>query len=405
MKLNERMTDHQVDKYQFKSPFDQAKYNFTKRLSILTAAILFLLGSYYFVQNDFFYWPSFGASTFALITYFILTKTGKIKLSAIFAILSIEFIIITKLFMVSHFNYYEDFFWIICISMFAFFVLDRRWGIGTLLFNMLFSYLVFFLVRHDKIELIDRPYNTMTEINFALNLSIGGLIFILIVLELLKQNKESEAQYLSTHHQLEIKHEEKTVMLREIHHRVKNNLQIVTSLLRLHANDLKDSRLTEEFTEAINRISAIAKIHDKMYNNENLSQINLAEYLEDLVSDILKSTASDKKINTEIHSTLQFVKPKDLVPIALIFNELVTNSIKHAFINSSNGFIKINAIIGPDNKVTIRYSDSGEWREQPSAANSLGLELIDSFVDQLDGTFNFEKTPQTQYTITFEMRD
>ena len=399
------MTNNPNKKQNFKSPFDQAKFNFTKRLSIVTASILFLLGIFYFLQNDFFFWPVFAGSLFAILTYFILTQTGNIKLAGIFAIISIDVIIITKLFIVSHFHYYEDFFWIMCITIFAFFVLGKRWGIATLLFNMLFSYLVFFMVRHNLIQLIDRPYTKMDEINFALNLCIGSLIFILIVLELLKQNKQAEAQYYSTHLELEVQHEEKTVMLREIHHRVKNNLQIITSLLRLHAGELKDSRLTEEFSEAINRISAIAKIHEKMYHNESLSQINLAEYLEDLIHDILQSTANEKKVKTEINSNIEFIKPKDLVPVALIFNELVTNSIKHAFTNSVEGEILISALINEKNKITITYSDNGTWIERPENSTSLGLELIESFVDQLDGELIFEKQPNTHYIIRFEFKD
>ncbi len=393
------------NKQTYKSPFDQAKYNFTKRLSVITSSILFLLGIFYFVQDDFFFWPVFAGSLFAILTFLILTKTGNIKLAGLFAVCSIDVIIITKLFIVSHFHYYEDFFWIMCITMFAFFVLGKTWGIGTLLFNMLFSYVIFFIVRHDMITLIVRPYTQMDEFNFAINLCIGSLIFIFIVLELLKQNQQAEAQYQTTHHQLEIQHEEKTVMLREIHHRVKNNLQIITSLLRLHSGELKDPRLTEEFSEAINRISAIAKIHEKMYINKSLNQIDLTEYLEDLIHDILQSTASEKKIKTQINSTIVFIKPKDLVPIALIFNELVTNSIKHAFDEKCEGLIFINATIDDNDLVSISYSDNGTWTEQSSDSTSLGLELIESFVDQLDGQLIFEKEPATRYLITFHFKD
>lgn len=389
----------------YKSPFDQAKYNFTRRLAIYTATILFLLSIFYFVQQDFFFYPVIAGSIFATITYFIVTKTGNIKLAGIFAIASIDVIIITKLFIVSHFHYYEDFFWIMCITIFAFFVLGRAWGIATLIFNMVFTYCVFFLVRHDLITLIDRPFTSMDEINFALNLIIGTSIFITIVLELLKQNRIAEANYLSTHLELEIQNEEKTVMLREIHHRVKNNLQIITSLLRLQSSEIKDPLVISEFTEAINRISAIAKIHDKMYNNKSLNKIDLKDYLEDLVDDIIQSNTGIKVIKREIYSTIQFIRPKELVPVALIFNELVTNSIKHAFVHQEEGLIEINATISPENEIKITYSDNGTWIDRFDDTSRIGMDLIESFVDQLDGKITLKKSPRTEYCIEFTSRD
>ena len=127
--------------------------------------------------------------------------------------------------------------------------------------------------------------------------------------------------------------------------------------------------------------------------------------MEDLIHDILQSTANEKKVKTEINSNIEFIKPKDLVPVALIFNELVTNSIKHAFTNSVEGEILISALINEKNKITITYSDNGTWTERPENSTSLGLELIESFVDQLDGELIFEKQPNTHYIIRFEFKD
>ncbi len=392
-------------KIAFKSPFDQAKYNFTRQLSLSTSVILFLLSIFYFIQKDFFFFPVIAGSAFAIITYFIITRTGKIKLAGIFAIASIDVIIITKLFIVSHFHYYEDFFWIMCITIFAFFVLGKVWGMATLIFNMAFTYAVFFLVRHQYITLIERPFTAMDEVNFAINLIIGTAIFITIVLELLKQNRMAEANYLSTHKELEAQHAEKTVMLREIHHRVKNNLQIITSLLRVQSNEIKDPLLISEFTEAINRISAIAKIHDKMYNNKSLNKIDLKDYLEDLVDDIIQSNTGTKVIKKDIYSTIEFIRPKELVPVALIFNELVTNSIKHAFSDQEEGRIVINATISAENVITITYSDNGKWVDRNDETSRIGLDLIESFVDQLDGKITLQKSPQTAYSITFTSHD
>ena len=193
-------------------------------------------------------------------------------------------------------------------------------------------------------------------------------------------------------------------MLREIHHRVKNNLQIVTSLLRLQSHELDDPRRTREFAEAIDRISAISKIHDKMYNNKALNQIDLSDYLEDLIKDLVESYANKRKIDTEITTNINAIPPKDLVPIALIFNELVTNSIKHGFKNQDRCKIQIDAFVTDENKVKLNYSDNGSWIAPNRESKSIGLELIDSFIDQLDGTYTVDKSEGTRYEIKYTIR-
>jgi two-component sensor histidine kinase len=199
--------------------------------------------------------------------------------------------------------------------------------------------------------------------------------------------------------------DEKTVMLKEIHHRVKNNLQIVTSLLRLQAHELNDPKLTSEFSEAIDRISAISKIHDKMYNNKALNQIDLSEYLEDLIKDLVESYSNERVIETTINTNISAIPPKDLVPIALLFNELVTNSVKHAFKNKEKCQIQIDAIATDKINVKLTYQDNGSWVNPNVDSKSIGLELIDSFVDQLDGTYHIDKTNGTRYEILYTIKE
>jgi two-component sensor histidine kinase len=194
-------------------------------------------------------------------------------------------------------------------------------------------------------------------------------------------------------------------MLKEIHHRVKNNLQIVTSLLRLQSGESDDEKITREFSEAIDRISAIAKIHDKMYNNESLNRIDLSEYLQDLIKDLLDSYTSQQNVDMEINTNIDSFPPEYLVPLALIFNELVTNSIKHAFKDCDNCKITVSAFVNPDNEVAISYSDSGKWVVPEDNSKSIGLELIDSFVDQLDGRYQLDVHGGTKYTIEFKIQD
>ena len=163
--------------------------------------------------------------------------------------------------------------------------------------------------------------------------------------------------------------------------------------------------MSHEFSEAIDRISAIAKIHEKMYDNKALNKIDLLDYLEGLIQDLLASYTDKDSIQAEINSNINYIPPKDLVPIALIFNELVTNSVKHAFKNKTHSKIVIDAFITDLNKVKLSYSDNGTWAEPKKVSQSIGLDLIESFVDQLDGTYEVDKTNGTKYIIRFEIKE
>ena len=383
-----------------KSPFEKAKYLFTKRLSLFTAIVLGFLSIFYLIQQDIFFYPVIAGSIFALITYMIVSRTRYIRLAALFAILSIEVIIITKLFVTSQFHYFEDFFWIMCLVVFAFFVLGKVSGMTTLIFNVCAVYTAFYLERNDIINLYQRPENPIDEINFAVNLVIGVTIFSAIVIELLRQNDAAKREYQTTHKQLEITSEEKTVMLKEIHHRVKNNLQIITSLLRLQANEIKHTDQKAVFTESINRIAAIAKIHDQMYQSEQLNRIDMGKYIENLIQELIQNYAVNKDVTYSLTSNVEKINPNNLIPIAIIINELVTNSIKHGFKGKMKGQIDIQAERVEENGVLLTYHDDGEWKEPDVNASSIGLELIDSFVEQLDG----EMSNQVSNGTTFRFK-
>lgn len=387
----------------FKSPFDQAKYNFIKRLSIFTATILFALSIAYFFKHDLFFWPVFSGSICCFITYFIITKTKLIRASGIFANISINIVIAGRIILHPEYHYFEDFYWIICITLFAFYVIGKKWGIGTLAFNILLLIGAFIYVQLQPNGAFYRPTENYDIVYFIINMVIGSIILISVVLELLRQNKIAEEQYSSTHKELEIQHAEKSTMLREIHHRVKNNLQIITSLLRLQAYELNEEREKAIFSESINRISAIAKIHDRMYDSKSLNKIDLKTYLESLVTDLVQSYGNTIHIRADIKASEQAILPKDLVPIALIFNELVTNSVKHAFKDLDTGSIQIQAQSLPEHQLALTYSDNGKWVEPENSRNSLGLELIESFVEQLDGTLSLEKENGTVYHILVKL--
>lgn len=204
--------------------------------------------------------------------------------------------------------------------------------------------------------------------------------------------REVNEQLIEQNIKIKLQNDEKTTLVKEVHHRVKNNLQIVVSLLRLQSMEIGSSKMKEHFQESINRIMAMALIHQKLYQNESLSQVKFTEYASDLVNTILRTDTHQRTISFTIHSEIEKVGLKSLVPIGLILNELVSNSLKHAFNGDKDGYIELAIIPGEDNNwIQISYSDSGTWKKPAREKQSFGLVLVETLVEQLDGTLKIDK--------------
>lgn len=386
------------------TPFSESRYYLARNLTLLTTVLLSSIGLIYLVQGDFNAFPLLFGGVISLIAYLFIIKVKVFKLPTILSVLILSIVSTINLTISSNFFHVIDVFWMVCISMASFFILGKKWGISITVANLLGLFIIVNLINCGSIEQYHKPFTNFSVINFLINLVIAGILFIYLILEFLKQNENVAYNNIKANIELTALNNEKTVMLKEIHHRVKNNLQIVTSLLRIQSNDLEDTRMKSDFKQAIDRILAIAKIHDKMYNNDLLNQIDLADYLTELLNELVETYAGNKTIEKEVFSNINSIDPKNLVPIALLFNELVTNSLKHAFTQKKHGKIKIEACIDSAKNVTIIYHDNGIWavNEAPKKRVSIGLELVDSFVNQLDAKLAVSKTPDgTTYTIQF----
>lgn len=229
------------------------------------------------------------------------------------------------------------------------------------------------------------------------------VVFIVIIFwtkslkkEIVKR-KEIEKQLEATIIDVNKKSEERKVLLQEIHHRVKNNLQIIISLLRLQKEN-SDNKLQEKLDEAINRVSAISLVHEKIYHSDNLAKINMNDYVHNLANDIITSFTINNKPSLSVQTNFHDLDVKSLVPMALILNELITNSLKHGLKDFENGKIEINIFVH-NNKISMSYSDNGKWIENSSKA-SFGISLIETFTEQLDGSFS--RTVENGTTYNFE---
>ncbi len=198
---------------------------------------------------------------------------------------------------------------------------------------------------------------------------------------------------------------EKELLIKEVHHRVKNNLQIVSSMLELQSTYMKDKQAIMAFREGQNRVSTMALIHEKLYRSGDLARIRFAEYIEELTSNIFASYGvNSDKIRLMIKVGDVFFDVNTAIPCGLIINELVSNSIKHAFPDGRTGEINIELQPEADEKYLLTVSDNGKGF--PSDLDfrnslSLGLKLVITLTKQLGGTIELNRSAGTSFIIKF----
>lgn len=212
-------------------------------------------------------------------------------------------------------------------------------------------------------------------------------------------NKKSLAAFLATEDQ------RKDVLLQEVHHRINNNLQIISSLLTLQANSADNEKLTEYLTQSQNRIQSLSALHELLYDTNSPLEINMKEYIEkvlDFHRGVLKSKTGNISIATDIEP-VNF-PTKLAVPLALIINELVTNSIKYAFKNKHDG--KISVLLrnnGTEGNWQLSVSDNGNGLsiETERRKDSLGLKLVNILTKQIKGSLTVKNEEGAYFNIIF----
>lgn len=196
---------------------------------------------------------------------------------------------------------------------------------------------------------------------------------------------------------------EKQVLLKEIHHRVKNNLQVIASLLRLQTSGVTDQSVRELFFDSQNRIQAMALVHEQLYRTDDLAHVNLVTYLRRLASNVMHSYE-----NQACHIRLRFEAAETIVvsidsaiPLGLILTELISNSVKYAFRPGEPGEITV-SLGCQDERLTLAVRDSGVGLPEsvdPRTTSTLGLQLVFNLTDQISGTLQIERRPGTCFTI------
>ena len=198
---------------------------------------------------------------------------------------------------------------------------------------------------------------------------------------------------------------EKETLLKEIHHRVKNNLQVISSLLNLQSHYIKDEHSKALFREAQNRVKSMALIHEKLYQSEELANIDFGSYVKNLTAYLFRSYVVDPNLvalTVDVQETRLNIDKA--IPCGLIINELVSNSLKYAFPHGARGEITVRLFNGDNTVVVLAVSDNGVGLPDDlnlRTADSLGLQLVSSLADQLAATVEVKRGEGTEYRLSF----
>lgn len=198
---------------------------------------------------------------------------------------------------------------------------------------------------------------------------------------------------------------QKELLVREIHHRVKNNLQLVMSLLNLHARRIRDPRAEEAFAEARSRINALATLHRRLYESENLQEIDLHWFLEDLCAELRRGGLSrGRNVELVVESPSEVIGPELAVPLGLLVTEAITNAYKHAFVDRTQGRITVQVQRESREYLLIRIRDDGSGFDPENLSTDstgLGRSLIEAFVRQLHGELSIASEDGTVVEVRF----
>ncbi|WKL48864.1 histidine kinase dimerization/phosphoacceptor domain -containing protein [Flavobacterium pectinovorum] len=266
------------------------------------------------------------------------------------------------------------------------------------------------LNKEQKIKLQESELKKSQLLN---TVSIWSLVLLLLVIGLLfnryrlKQRtnaklelkeKEINQKNINLGHLLD----EKEWLLKEVHHRVKNNLQTVISLLNSQSAYLDNEKALSAIRNSQHRIHSMSLIHQKLYGTENIATINMPGYIKELVAYLKQSFSLGQRIRFEVQVDTLELDVSQAVPLGLILNEAITNSIKYAFPDDTTGFIYVSLEASADNHYIMTISDNGigiDFTE--TRADSFGMSLIKGLTDDLEGNFSMENNNGTILKIKF----
>jgi two-component sensor histidine kinase/TPR repeat protein len=247
----------------------------------------------------------------------------------------------------------------------------------------------------------------------VISLSIAGSLVLVLIFSvfIFRKWRITQQQKMTIEKQRDLlgkENKERGFMMKEIHHRVKNNLQIVNSLLRLQSHKIKDENIVKIFEDAQHRIISMARLHESMYRSSDLKRIDIKAHFHSLITALIKEYQTETSIELNLQIEQLNIGMKTLVPLGLIINEMITNALKHAFVGNEKGTITVCLRTLKTNELELIVGDDGIGMPKdilPKEATSLGLELIYVFTEQLEGQLELLSAKGTQFQLLFNSID
>lgn len=239
--------------------------------------------------------------------------------------------------------------------------------------------------------------------------SFAVIALVIIIAFIIYRNNRNKnkvnSMLVSQNKKILTQKEEKEVLLKEVHHRVKNNLQVINSLLNIQSAYIDDERVSSLFVDCQNRIRSMALIHEQLYSSSDLHRVNLRAYIESLTRDILRSYNLNYKVSLHLDLQVDSFGVNTLIPVGLILNELFSNTLKHAFdegVENGKVSISLKSLASEHYELIVGDNGKGISGENWKTDSSLGLELVETFVKQLDGTIEKLPVQGTVFRIVFK---
>lgn len=283
----------------------------------------------------------------------------------------------------------------------------RQTILGMLLYLSSYSIIEFANFKHVQpiIEVSPDILNSM----YYLNVTMAFAFLIVLTSsfskfqnDIAKEVQAKNTELETNQKELEKLLNEKNTLLSETHHRVKNNLAVISGLFDLQLMYDNDIRLKELLTNSKNRIKSMSLIHESLYHQSNVSKIDLRIYIEGLINEIAKTQPSKTPVQLQFELDEVYLDLSQSIPCGLIINEVVSNCFKHAFENSEGPIISISLKLRDKIELMIKDNGSGIDLANSEDINSLGLTLIDAFTRQLEGDFSYRIEDGTEFSLNFD---
>ncbi|HAW82230.1 MAG TPA: hypothetical protein DCX27_22515 [Balneola sp.] len=366
-----------------------------------------------FPLNEFYINADFFFDIFALIvlfgTYFLRDKIDiKIKMNTI----NVMLVLLLVSDLLENGINTPDFILMVLIPFFSILIYNLK---ITLLFYGFCSALFLCIGHLFHLEMISSPGFNVAEVSifrwYETLLMISVVTFVITlfvnkfndrVYNLIQNTENQNTQLITSQSLIEENLNEKNVLLQEIHHRVKNNLAVVSGLLSLQSYHVKNDQLKMVLNKSMNRILSIAKVHEMLYESTNFNNIPFDIYIKELSEIILSSmNEENKSIDFKTNISVEQLSINQGVPLGIIFNDLITNSVKYGFENQDGNEITI--IVRPKaQNIEVIYSDNGIGIEdfEASSRKSLGFTIIKSLMQQIEAEYEYET--ENKFKLTFK---